>query len=496
MDKKKSPSQRFRRNNMIPVILSGGSGSRLWPLSRKAFPKQFLALTAEQTLFQQTIERLAFEGMQPPLLVCNKEHRFIVKEQLASRKLGIQGLMLEPFGRNTAPAIAIAAMKLIEDGRDELLLVLPADHVIEDHKAFQRSLALATNAAENGEMVLFGIPATSPETGYGYIKCDHNERNGLPEGVNRVTNFVEKPDEARAQQYVESGDYYWNSGMFLFRASVFLEELKKHDPDIYDTCWAALERSAKNGDEVLIDPETFACCPDNSIDYAVMEKTELACVVPMSAGWSDVGSWSSLWDVLEKDENGNVARGDVIVEDSRNCLVHGNGKLVTVVGLDNIVVVETKDATMIAHKDKVQDVKKLVNKLDAMKRSETQNHCAVYRPWGWYDSVDMGGRFQVKRICVNPGAQLSLQMHHHRAEHWIVVSGTAQVTCNDKTFLLTENQSTYIPVTSIHRLANPGKIPLEIIEVQSGSYLGEDDIERLDDVYGRAHDKVASQSAR
>ena len=481
---------------MIPVILSGGSGSRLWPLSRKAFPKQFLALTAEQTLFQQTIERLAFEGMQAPLLVYNKEHRFIVKEQLAARKLQTQGLMLEPFGRNTAPAIAIAAMKLLADDRDELLLVLPADHVIEDHKAFQRSLALATNAAENGGMVLFGIPATSPETGYGYIKCDHKARNGLPEGVNRVTQFVEKPDEVRAQEYVDSGDYYWNSGMFLFRASVFLDELKKHDPDIYDTCWVALERSIKNGEELLIDPATFACCPDNSIDYAVMEKTELACVVPMSAGWSDVGSWSSLWDVLEKDENGNVTRGDVIVEDSRNCLVHGNGKLVTVVGLDNIVVVETKDATMIAHKDKVQDVKKLVNKLDAMNRSETQNHCAVYRPWGWYDSVDMGGRFQVKRICVNPGAQLSLQMHHHRAEHWIVVSGTAQVTCNDKTFLLTENQSTYIPVTSIHRLANPGKIPLEIIEVQSGSYLGEDDIERLDDVYGRAPNDVASQSAR
>ncbi|WP_421682044.1 mannose-1-phosphate guanylyltransferase/mannose-6-phosphate isomerase [Stutzerimonas urumqiensis] len=481
---------------MIPVILSGGSGSRLWPLSRKLFPKQFLALTGEQTLFQQTVERLAFEGMQAPLLVCNKEHRFIVKEQLATRKLSVQGLLLEPFGRNTAPAIAMAAMKLIEEGRDELLLVLPADHVIEDQKAFQRSLALATNAAERNAMVLFGIPAVRPETGFGYIKCDLSDRKGLPEGVNKVVQFVEKPDEQRAQSFVESGDYFWNSGMFLFRASVFLDELRKHDPDIYDNCELALARSQRNGNELLIDPDSFACCPDNSIDYAVMEKTDLACVVPLSAGWNDVGSWSSIWDVHEKDENGNVIKGDVIAEDTHNSLIHGNGKLVTVLGLDNIVVVETKDAMMVAHKDKVQDVKKLVAKLDAKERSETQNHCAVYRPWGWYDSVDMGGRFQVKRICVNPGASLSLQMHHHRAEHWIVVSGTAQVTCNDKTFLLTENQSTYIPVTAIHRLANPGKIPLEIIEVQSGSYLGEDDIERLDDVYGRApeHESEANSA--
>ncbi len=479
---------------MIPVILSGGSGSRLWPLSRKLFPKQFLALTGEQTLFQQTVERLAFDGMQPPLLVCNKEHRFIVKEQLSACKRSIQGLLLEPFGRNTAPAVAMAAMKLIEEGRDELLLVLPADHVIEDHKSFQRSLALATTAAERGEMVLFGVPATRPETGYGYIKCDMSERHGLPDGVNRVVQFVEKPDEARAQQFVESGEYFWNSGMFLFRASVFLDELRKHDPDIFDNCLVALERSHRNGEEVLIDPETFACCPDNSIDYAVMEKTSLACVVPLSAGWSDVGSWSSIWDVHPKDSDGNVIKGDVIAQDTHNSLIQGNGKLVTVLGMDDVVVVETKDAIMVAHKDKVQDVKKLVALLDAKERRETQNHCAVYRPWGWYDSVDMGSRFQVKRICVNPGASLSLQMHHHRAEHWIVVSGTAQVTCGEKTFLLTENQSTYIPVTSVHRLANPGKIPLELIEVQSGSYLGEDDIERFDDVYGRAEHTAPAQS--
>lgn len=473
---------------MIPVILSGGSGSRLWPLSRKQYPKQFLALTGEHTLFQQTLERLVFDGMEAPVVVSNQEHRFIVQEQLDALDLKTQSILLEPFGRNTAPAVAIAAMKLIAEGRDELLLILPADHVIDDQRAFQRALALATNAAEKGEMVLFGVPADRPETGYGYIKS--GDERGLPDGVIRVERFVEKPDEARARQFVEEGGYFWNSGMFLFRASRFLEELKKHDTDIYDTCLLALERSHRDDDIISIDPATFECCPDNSIDYAVMEKTRRACVVPLAAGWNDVGSWSSIWEVHDKDANGNVTMGDVVVHDSRNCLVHGNGKLVSVVGLDDIVVVETKDAMMIAHKDRVQDVKKVVNQLDAAGRSETQNHCQVYRPWGSYDSVDMGGRFQVKHITVKPGARLSLQMHHHRAEHWIVVSGTAQVTCDDKTFLLTENQSTYIPIASVHRLANPGKIPLEIIEVQSGSYLGEDDIERLEDVYGRTTETV------
>ncbi|MDH4584790.1 mannose-1-phosphate guanylyltransferase/mannose-6-phosphate isomerase [Pseudomonas sp. BN415] len=469
---------------MIPVILSGGSGSRLWPLSRKQYPKQFLALTGEQTLFQQTLQRLDFEGMQPAVLVANQDHRFIVQEQLDAIGLQPQAMLLEPFGRNTAPAVAIAAMQLVAEGRDELMLVLPADHVLRDPLAFQKALALAASAADKGEMVLFGVPAERPETGYGYIRSKSD--GVLPEGISRVAEFVEKPNEELARQYVASGDYFWNSGMFLFRASRFLEELKHHEVDIYDTCLLALERSKRDGIAVSIDSATFACCPDNSIDYAVMEKTARACVVPLDAGWNDVGSWSSIWDVHEKDADGNVTKGDVVVQDSHNCLVHGNGKLVSVIGLDDVVVVETKDAMMIAHKDRVQDVKKLVNKLDADGRSETQNHCAVYRPWGSYDSVDMGGRFQVKHITVKPGAQLSLQMHHHRAEHWIVVSGTAQVTCDDKVFLLTENQSTYIPIASVHRLANPGKIPLEIIEVQSGSYLGEDDIERLDDVYGRA----------
>ncbi|MDB6444583.1 MULTISPECIES: mannose-1-phosphate guanylyltransferase/mannose-6-phosphate isomerase [Pseudomonas] len=469
---------------MIPVILSGGSGSRLWPLSRKQFPKQFLALTGENTLFQQTLERLVFEGMDTPIVVCNKDHRFIVNEQLANRKLEAQRILMEPFGRNTAPAVALTAMMLVNEGRDELMLVLPADHVIEDQKALQRALALATVAAERGEMVLFGIPPTKPETGYGYIKSTNDAL--LPEGVSRVSHFVEKPDAKRATEFLEAGGYFWNSGMFLFRASRFLEELKKHDPDIYDTCLLTLERSEQTADTITFDEATFACCPDNSIDYAVMEKTQRACVVPLAAGWSDVGCWASLWEVNEKDANGNVTKGDVVIQDSRNCMIHGNGKLVSVIGLENIVVVETKDAMMIAHKDKVQGVKQLVNTLNAQGRSETQNHCEVYRPWGSYDSVDMGGRFQVKHISVKPGACLSLQMHHHRAEHWIVVSGTAEVTCDENVFLLCENQSTYIPIASVHRLRNPGKIPLEIIEVQSGSYLGEDDIERFEDIYGRS----------
>ncbi|WP_166365061.1 mannose-1-phosphate guanylyltransferase/mannose-6-phosphate isomerase [Pseudomonas akapageensis] len=468
---------------MIPVILSGGSGSRLWPLSRKQFPKQFLALTGEHTLFQQTLARLVLEGVEHPIVVCNKDHRFIVNEQLANLKLKTQAILLEPFGRNTAPAVALTAMKLLNEGRDELMLVLPADHVIDDQNALQRALALATVAAERGEMVLFGVPATKPETGYGYIKSSNDAL--LPEGISRVAKFVEKPNEKRANEFVQAGGYFWNSGMFLFRASRFLEELKKHDPDIYDTCLLTLEGSKHDGDNIEIDEATFACCPDTSIDYAVMEKTQAACVVPLSAGWSDVGCWSSLWDVHEKDHHGNVAKGDVVVQDSRNCMIHSSGKLVSVIGLDNIVVVETKDAMMIAHKDKVQGVKQLVNTLNEQGRSETQNHCEVYRPWGSYDSVDMGGRFQVKHISVKPGACLSLQMHHHRAEHWIVVSGTAEVTCDENVFLLTENQSTYIPIASVHRLRNPGKIPLEIIEVQSGSYLGEDDIERLEDIYGR-----------
>ncbi|MGH8434248.1 MAG: mannose-1-phosphate guanylyltransferase/mannose-6-phosphate isomerase [Pseudomonas sp.] len=471
---------------MIPVILSGGSGSRLWPLSRKLYPKQFLALVGEHTLFQQTVQRLGSEGFERPIIVCNQEHRFIVSEQLGAIGVSAQSLLMEPFGRNTAPAVAIAALKVLAEGRDELLLVLPADHVISDEAALRQALEIARAAAEAGEMVLFGIPAERPETGFGYIKAAHGDAaDSLVSGAWRVDQFVEKPDIARASEFVRSAGYFWNSGMFLFRASRYLDELRNHEPDIYDTCVLALERSTAEHEAVHIDADTFECCPDNSIDYAVMEKTSRACVVPLSAGWSDVGCWSSLWDVHVKDGDGNVLRGDVVTENSHNCYVHGNSKLVTLLGMEDVVVVETRDAVMIAHKDCVQDVKKLVKTLDAAGRQETQSHCRVYRPWGGYDSVDAGTRHQVKHITVKPGAQLSLQMHHHRAEHWVVVSGTARVTCDDKSFLLTENQSTYIPIASVHRLANPGKIPLEIIEVQSGSYLGEDDIERLEDVYGR-----------
>lgn len=471
---------------MIPVILSGGSGSRLWPLSRKQYPKQFLALTGQHSLFQQTLQRLDVEGMDAPLVVCNVEHRFIVNEQLARMGITPQSLLLEPFGRNTAPAIALAALRLIAEGRDDLILVLPADHVINDEPALREVLKLARTAAEEGEMVLFGVPATTPETGFGYIKVGRDESGeGLPPGTYRVTQFVEKPDAMRASEYVRSGDHYWNSGMFLFRASRYLEELRTHEPDIYDTCVLTLERSEVSGEVVIIDPSAFECCPDNSIDYAVMEKTSRACVVPMSAGWSDIGSWSSLWDVQEKDNDGNVLKGDVVAHNSHHSFVHGTSRLVTLIGVDDVVVVETKDAVMIAKKDAVQDVKKLVNTLDEMGRQEADGHCEAYRPWGSYDLIDTGPRHKVKRIVVKPGAQLSLQMHHHRAEHWIVVSGIAEVTCDEKVFLLTENQSTYIPIASVHRLSNPGKIPLELIEVQSGSYLGEDDIERFEDAYGR-----------
>ncbi|MFI8981138.1 UNVERIFIED_CONTAM: algA [Trichonephila clavipes] len=472
---------------MIPLILSGGSGSRLWPLSRKQYPKQFLALTGNETMLQQTIGRLAFDGMSKPIVVCNEEHRFIVSEQLASIGHEAQTILLEPFGRNTAPAVAIAAMHLLAEGRDELLLVLPADHVIEDVEVFHKALAVARNAAEQGAMVLFGVPAERPETGYGYIKTGRDACE-LPQGVLAVEAFVEKPDLETACEFVAQGDYVWNSGMFLFRCSRYLEELQRHDPDIYDTCQLALSRSTHDLQFIRIDPSAFECCPDNSIDYAVMEKTDRACVVPLCAGWNDVGSWSALWDVQDKDGDGNCQSGDVMLHDSHNCLAHSQSKLVTLVGLDDVVVVETKDAVMVAHKDRVQDVKQLVNQLTCKGRSEANSHCQVYRPWGSYDSLDSGNRFQVKRIVVKPGASLSLQKHHHRAEHWIVVSGTARVTCDDKTFLLWENQSTYIPIAAIHRLANPGKIPLEIIEVQSGSYLGEDDIERFEDVYGRTDD--------
>ena len=474
---------------MIPVILSGGNGSRLWPLSRKQNPKQFLPLTGKETLFQQTLQRLSIDNVQAPIIVSNNDHRFIVEEQLEALNCTPHSILLEPFGRNTAPAVALAAFAILEEGQDDVMLVLPADHVIDDETAFHNALRVAEAAATDGEMVLFGITPDKAETGYGYIQA--NQTLSSADGTYRVAAFVEKPNEEKAKEYLASGDYYWNSGMFMFKASRYLDELKQHDEAIYNKTLSAFQRSRKNGKVLHIDSEIFAHCPDNSIDYAVMEKTSKACVVPMQAQWNDVGSWSALWDVHSKDKQGNVAKGDVLLEQSTNCYVHGEDRLVTLLGLDNVVVVDTKDALMVVAKDKVQDVKKLVQAVNEKKRPEATTHREVYRPWGHYDSVDNGKRHQVKRITVKPGARLSLQKHHHRAEHWIVVSGTAEVTCGERTFLLSENQSTYIPIGEVHSLANPGKIPLEIIEVQSGSYLGEDDIVRLEDIYGRVDNRTA-----
>ncbi|GAA4874845.1 mannose-1-phosphate guanylyltransferase/mannose-6-phosphate isomerase [Ferrimonas pelagia] len=468
---------------IVPVIIAGGSGTRLWPLSRSLYPKQFLSLEGDSTMLQSTLQRLSGLGCQSPITICNEEHRFIVSEQL--RQVGdIGSVMLEPVGRNTAPAVALAALAALEQENlqddDPLLLVLAADHVIEDEDAFHCAVEAAIPMAEKGALVTFGIMPNSGHTGYGYIQRGQRCDNGF-----EVNRFVEKPDSQTAQIYVDSGEYYWNSGMFLFRASRYLEELRDHRGDIAESCEKALRNSITDMDFIRVDGEAFNRCPEDSIDYAVMEKTKHAVVVPLDAGWNDIGSWSALWEVSDKCENGNAVVGDSILHDTRNCHVHGGERLIATVGLEDIVIVDTKDAVLVAHKDKVQDVKSVVSKLKAGNRSEWQLHREVYRPWGKYDSIDMGLRDHVKRITVNPGAKLSVQMHHHRAEHWIVVSGTAQVTNGEETFLVSENESTYIPIGQVHALENPGKIPLEMIEVQTGSYLGEDDIVRFSDRYGR-----------
>ncbi|MFT4198044.1 MAG: mannose-1-phosphate guanylyltransferase/mannose-6-phosphate isomerase [Pseudoxanthomonas sp.] len=462
-----------------PVLLSGGSGTRLWPLSREAYPKQFLPLGGTDTMLQATWRRVAPLTTLPPLVVANNEHRFLVAEQL--REIGAPkgDILLEPVGRNTAPAIAAAALKARESGGDPLLLVLPSDHVIANAEGFRDAVEAAVAAAEAGALVTFGVVPTQPETGFGYIQA------GPGEGVRPVLRFVEKPDAATAQAYLAQGGYYWNSGMFLFRASRYLAELEKFQPQMLEAVRQALARAKRDGDFVRLDAAAFEACPSDSIDYAVMEKTADARVLPLDVGWSDVGSWSALWEVTDKDANGNACQGDVITVDTRNSYVYAEG-LVALVGLDDVVVVETDDSLLVARKDRVQEVKKVVAQLKQEQRSQAVLHRKVYRPWGAYDSIDMGQRFQVKRITVNPGAALSLQMHHHRAEHWIVVSGTAKVTRGEDTLLLSENQSTYIPLGVTHRLENPGKVPLELIEVQSGSYLGEDDIVRFEDVYGRS----------
>jgi mannose-1-phosphate guanylyltransferase len=466
---------------ILPVILAGGSGTRLWPLSRETFPKQFLTLAGDDSMLQATVTRLAGMQAAPPLVICNEAHRFLVAEQL--RQLGAlsQNILLEPAARNTAPAVALAALQASRDGADPLLLILAADHLIADTTAFQSAVRAALPLAQAGKLVTFGIVPTAPETGYGYIR----RGPAVDDGGFAVAAFVEKPARALAEQYVASEEYLWNSGMFCFRASRYLEELGKYRPDILAACQSAFTTPQPDLNFVRVDATSFAQCPSESIDYAVMEKTDAAVVVPMDAGWSDVGAFAALWDVLPKDENGNVHRGDVLSHDSSNNLVMAENALVATVGLSDIVVVQTKDAVLVAPRARVQEVKQIVEQLKADGRTEHQLHRQVYRPWGHYDSVDAGGRYQVKRITVLPGAKLSVQMHHHRAEHWIVVSGTARVSLDGIDHLLTENQSIYLPLGAVHALENPGKIALELIEVQVGSYLGEDDIVRFEDRYGR-----------
>jgi mannose-1-phosphate guanylyltransferase / mannose-6-phosphate isomerase len=466
---------------LVPVILSGGAGTRLWPLSREMYPKQLLALTGKQTMLQDTAMRLrGISGAIPPIIVCNEAHRFTVAEQIRALEMTASAILLEPVGRNTAPAVALAALKAIEIDPDATIVVAPADHVIRASREFQAAAEVAARLAQDGKLVTFGIVAHAPETGYGYIRRGEGPGPGYP-----VAQFIEKPPLDVAAQFVASGDYFWNSGMFVFKAARYLAELAAFAPDILEASRAAFQAATTDLDFVRIDKAAFEKCRSESIDYAVMEKTRDAVVLPLDAGWSDVGSWSSLFDALAADEDGNVLQGDVIVHDTHDCYVHSTSRLVAAVGMDDHIIVETKDAILVAPKERVQDVKELVAMIKKSGRSESTLHREVFRPWGSYDSIDSGERFQVKRLSVKPGGILSLQMHHHRAEHWIVVQGTARITCNDKTFLLSENESTYIPIGATHRIENPGKVPLHIVEVQSGSYLGEDDIVRFEDSYGR-----------
>ena len=466
-----------------PVIMAGGSGTRLWPLSRAGFPKQFLVLSGNTSLFQQAAARLqglAGEGLAvaAPLVVCNEEHRFLVLDQLRESRSDPAAVLLEPVGRNTAPAVTLAALQAVEARADPVLVVTPADQTVTEATAFNAALARAVRAANEGAIVILGVTPDRPETGYGYIRADGP----------RVAQFVEKPDLATAEQYLARGGYFWNAGMFVLKASAWLEALQRFRPDMLAACRAAW--AARKTDALFVRPGAaeFAAVPGDSVDYAVMEKCPGVLDIrmePLAAGWNDLGAWEAVWQVAEKDAQGNAAVGDAIVSDSHNTLVHATSRLVSVVGLDDVVVVETPDAVLVASREKSQDVKNIVAQLGREQRGEQVLHRKVHRPWGWYDGIDQGPRHQVKRILVKPGASLSLQMHHHRAEHWIVVTGTAEVTVGDKVLLLAENQSTYIPLGARHRLRNPGKVPLEIIEVQSGSYLGEDDIVRFEDHYGR-----------
>jgi mannose-1-phosphate guanylyltransferase/mannose-6-phosphate isomerase len=477
---------------IVPVILSGGSGSRLWPLSRKRFPKQYLPLiNSEYTLLQSTIQRLSgIKYLSDPVFVCNQQHRFVTAQQLNDIGIKQYSILLEPVGRNTAPAIAAAA-QFISDKRSspcDLMLVLPADHAIQDIDQFHHAITIASKIAANGKLVTFGITPTKPHAGYGYIKSDGNRNLTNSDTVPQsfpVLEFIEKPQQETAERYIQEGVYYWNSGMFLFRADQLLNELNLHNPNIIEAITNAVKLSTEDIDFVRLDEQSFARSPSDSIDYALMEKSDNVVVVPLDAGWSDIGSWSALFELGNKDHNGNCINGDVIYDEVTNCYINADHHLVAAIGVEDLIIVDTPDATLVTSMDKSQDVKKIVDKLQKKNHNLTDTHRKVYRPWGWYDAIDIESRFQVKRICVNPGASLSLQKHYHRSEHWVVVKGSARVTNGDTVMELHENQSTYIPIGAIHRLENPGRLPLHIIEVQSGDYLGEDDIERMEDDYGR-----------
>ena len=471
-----------------PVILSGGSGTRLWPLSRRAYPKQFLALLDEDSLLQATAARLDSLGdaaaVAAPVIVCNDAHRFLVAEQLRANGHAAASILLEPVGRNTAPALTLAALDVEDD--DPVLIVMPADHVVKHQAAFTAAVKAGLAHAAAGKVVTFGIVPDSPQTGFGYIRAGA----AVDADTFQLDSFVEKPDRATAEGYLTSGGYYWNSGIFLLKASRWLALIGRMRPDIAEAVRAAYQGAQRDLDFVRVDSAAFSASPSDSIDYAVMEPLSQepgeCMVVPLDAGWSDIGSWGALWEALDRDADGNARHGDVIAVGAHGNLLHAHHRIVAAVGVDDLMIVETPDAVLVAHKDHAQDAKRITEQLDAQGRCESEFHRRVHRPWGSFEGVDVGERFQVKRLTVKPGASLSLQMHHHRAEHWIVVSGTARVTCDDQVFLLSENQSTYIPIGTRHRLENPGAIPLEIIEVQSGSYLGEDDIVRFEDVYNRA----------
>ena len=492
--------------SLVPVILCGGTGTRLWPLSRATYPKQYwpLAGAGEETLLQQTQTRLrGLEALAAPLLICNEDHRFIVAEQM--RQIGVDpsAIVLEPMGRNTAPAVAVAALQASANGDDPLLLVLAADHVIRDPARFRATVQAGRAAAETGQLVTFGIMPTAPETGYGYIEAaeilapipGNGDVSTLIASPVAIRRFVEKPDRATAEAFVASGRFAWNSGMFLFRCSAILAELERHSPQVVNACRAAMELEASDREFLRLEREAFSHCPNVAIDVAVMEKTDRGAVLPLQAGWSDVGSWSALWETADRDPQGNVLRGRVISEDSRNCYLRSEHRLVVGLGVEDLVVVETDDVVLVAQRDRAQDVKAIVNLLERAGAPESKAHRRIYRPWGSYDGITEGDRWQVKKIVVNPGACLSLQMHHHRAEHWIVVKGTALVERDGVQELVGENQSTYIPLGAKHRLSNPGKIPVEMIEVQSGPYLGEDDIVRFEDRYGRSDGAAVAPAA-